>query len=74
MKIILIVFVSFSAFACSEELENKQPPNSKSIPTENLPSNPLLSHSQPNQSEEHISGGGESDISGAPSAFHISGQ
>ena len=74
MKIILIVFLSILGFACSGELENNQPPNSKSIPTENLPSNPLPSHSQPNQPEEHISGGGESQISGAPSSSHISGQ
>jgi hypothetical protein len=74
MKIILIVFLSLLAFACSGEVENKQPLNSKSTSTENLPSNPLPSHSQPNQPEEHISGGGESHISGAPSSSHISGQ
>ena len=74
MKIILIVFLSLLAFACSGELENKQPPNSKSTPTENLPSISLPSHSQPNQTEEHISGVGESQISGAPSSSHISGQ
>ena len=69
MKIILIAFL---AFACSGEVENKQTPNSKSTPTENIPSNPLPLHSQPNQSEEHISGGGEPRISGATSS-HISG-
>ena len=74
MKIILIVFLSILVFACSGELENKQLPNSKSTPIVNLPSNPLPSHSQPNQPEEHISGGGESRISGAPSSSHISGQ
>ena len=74
MKIILIVFLSILAFACSGELENKQPPNSKSTPTENLPSISLPSHSQPNQTEEHISGGGETHMSGAPSSSHISGQ
>jgi hypothetical protein len=73
MKIILIVFLSLLTFACSEELKNKQPPNIKSTPTENPPSNPLPLYSQLNQPEEHISGG-ESHISGAPSSSHISGQ
>jgi hypothetical protein len=74
MKIILIAFLSLLAFSCSGEVENNQTPKSKSTPTENKPSNPLPLHSQPNQPEEHISGGGESRISGAPSSSHISGQ
>ena len=72
MKIILIAFLAFLAFACSGEVENKQTPNSKTTPTENIPSNPLPLHSQLNQPEEHISGGGEPRISGATSS-HISG-
>jgi hypothetical protein len=74
MKFILIIFLSLLTFACSGEVEKNQAPKSKSTRTENIPSNPLPAHSQPNQPEEHISGGGEPHISGAPSSSHISGQ
>jgi len=74
MKIILIVFLSLLAFACSGEVENNQTPKIKSTPTENKSSNPLNVQPQAKQSEEHISGVGEPRISGAASSSHISGQ
>ena len=74
MKIILIAFISIMAFACSGEVDNKQAPKSKIPATENKISNALSAQPQSKQPEEHISGGGESRISGAPSSSHISGQ
>jgi hypothetical protein len=74
MKIILIAFLSFLAFACSEDVEKNQTHKSKSTQTENKTSNPLTLKPQTKQPEEHISGGGEPHISGAPSSSHISGQ
>jgi hypothetical protein len=75
MKIILIVFLSIQTFACSGEIEKKQA-SQKSKPSEldNISTNPLPLHSQSNQPKEHISGGGVSQISGAPSSSRISGQ
>jgi hypothetical protein len=72
VKIILIVFFALLAFACSGEVENNKTPNNKPSTTKSLPSNPLPLHSQPNQPEEHISGGGDPRISGATSS-HVSG-
>ena len=75
MKIILIVFLSIQSFACSGEIEKKQAPlKSKPSEIKNITTNPLPLHSQPNHPKEHISGGGLSHISGAPSSSHISGQ
>jgi hypothetical protein len=74
MKIILIVFLSLQAYACSGEVEkNQASQKSKSSEIENIPTNPLPLHSQPNKPKEHISGSGLSHISGAPSSSHISG-
>jgi hypothetical protein len=74
MKIILIVYLSIMAFACSGKVENNQTPKTKSTPTENKPYNPLTLQPKSKQPEEHISGGGEPRISGATSSSHISGQ
>ena len=75
MKIILIVFLLIQTFACSGEIEKKQvPQNNMPSEIENIPTNPLPLHSQPNHPKEHISGGGLSHVSGAPSSSHISGQ
>ncbi|MFT4578898.1 MAG: hypothetical protein ACI9UO_001725 [Nitrospinales bacterium] len=74
MKIILMVFLSLLAFACSGEVENNQTPKNKSTPTDIKTSKPLTLQPQPKQTEEHISGVGEPRISGAPSSSHISGQ
>jgi hypothetical protein len=77
VKIILIVLLLIQTFACSGEIEKKQAPlKSKPSEIKNIPTNPLPLplHSQPNHPKEHISGGGLSHISGAPSSSHISGQ
>jgi hypothetical protein len=74
MKIVLIIFLSVQAYACSGEVEKNQArQKSKSSEIENIPTNPLPFHSQLNQPKEHISGGGVSQISGSPSSYHISG-
>jgi hypothetical protein len=75
MKIILIVFLSFQAFACSGEIEKKQASQkSKPLEIENITSNPLSIHSKANQPKEHISGVGMSHISGSHASSRISGQ
>jgi hypothetical protein len=75
MKIILIVFLSLQAIACSgKEEKNQTSQKYKASESENLPNNPLTINSQPNQPKEHISGVGLSRISGGPSSSHISGQ
>jgi hypothetical protein len=75
MKIVLIVYLIFQAFACSGEIEKQQIPQT-SIPSEieNIPTYPSPLHSQTNQPKEHISGEGVSHISGSPSSSRISGQ
>jgi|SaaInl7_100m_RNA_FD_contig_31_808204_length_356_multi_2_in_0_out_0_1 hypothetical protein len=74
MKIILIVFLSLQSYACSGQVEkNQASQKNKSSEIDNIPANPLPFHSQPDQPKEHISGGGVSHISGAPSSSHISG-
>jgi len=71
MKLILIFLLSLFA-ACSGDVENKKAPELKSKSIESKPVNPVRSQSNP--VEEHISGGGQTRISGAPSTTHISGQ
>jgi hypothetical protein len=74
MKIILIVLLSLQVNSCSGEIKkNQASQKSKSSEIENIPTNPSPFHSQTNQPKEHISGGGVSHISGAPSSSHISG-
>ncbi len=72
MKFILITFLSIFAFSCSDDVENKHGPGRISKHIESQPVNPLKP--QNTQAQEHISGNGESRVSGAPSSFHISGQ
>jgi hypothetical protein len=75
MKIILIVLLSLQVYACSGEVEKNQVlQKNKSSKIENIPINPLPLHSQTNQPNEHISGGGVSHISGSASSNRISGQ
>ena len=67
--------MSIQTFACSGEIEKKQA-SQKNKPSEieNIPTSPLPLISQHNKPKEHISGGGVSHISGAPSSSRISGQ
>ena len=74
MKIILVAFLSLLAFACSKDVDEKQTHQKKSLPIENkIPAvNPQ--NAQSLQSDLHLSGGGQTHISGAPSSSNISGQ
>lgn len=74
MKIIIIAFFSLFAFACSEDVKEKQTPQKKSIPIENNVPAVNPPNAQSLQPDLHISGGGQPHISGAPSSSHISGQ
>ena len=74
MKIILVAFLSLLAFACSEDVDKKQTPQKKSIPVENKAPAVNPQNAQSLQPDLHISGGGQTHISGAPSSSHISGQ
>jgi hypothetical protein len=74
MKFILIAFFSFLAFGCSEDIDEKQTPQKKSIPIENKAPAVNPPNSQSLQPDLHISGGGQAQISGAPSSSNISGQ
>ncbi len=74
MKLILVAFLSLLSFACSEGVDNKQTLHKKSIPVENKPPAINPQNAQSLQPDLHISGGGQTHISGAPSSSHISGQ
>ncbi len=74
MKFFLVAFLSLLAFACSEDADNKQSLHKKSIPIENKPPAVNPQNAQSLQPDLHISGGGQTHISGAPSSSHISGQ
>ena len=74
MKIILIAFLSLLAFACSEDVDEKQTPQKKSMPIENKVPAVNPPNAQSLQPDLHISGGEQTHISGAPSSSNISGQ
>jgi hypothetical protein len=72
MRYILLACLSFLALACSGDVNENQTREIKPVPTENKSVNPLQPQAQ--QPEKHISGSGETRISGASSSSHISGQ
>jgi PBP1b-binding outer membrane lipoprotein LpoB len=74
MKIILIAFISFLAFGCSEDVDEMQTPQKKSILIEKKAPAVNPPNAQSLQPDLHISGGEQTHISGAPSSSHISGQ
>ncbi len=74
MKITLLVFLSLLSYACSGDVDEKQTPQNKSIPLENKVPAVNPQNSQSMQPDLHVSGGGQTHISGAPSSSNISGQ
>ena len=72
MKFILLFLLLTHSIACSGEIEQEKAPKIKRKAIKNLSAN--TPNPQTNITKEHISGNGESHISGGPPSSHISGQ
>ena len=72
MKFILYFLLLIYSVACSGEIKKEQPSKNKMNLIESPSANALKT--QTNINQEHISGKGETHISGAPFSSHLSGE
>ena len=73
MSYFYILLVAFLTISCSDNIEKNKAPKKNPLPIENKSIHSLNTQSK-SFTDEHISGGSKSRVSGAPSSSHISGQ